>query len=83
MVLSPHQGNSSLQQVENITKKVIPDQNAALQNIVPAGPSTTQSLYLRLRDHFGRGSWEIVRSREPEVVGVNWCLLEMSEKLQP
>ena len=39
--------------------------------------------YLRLRDHFGRGSWEIVRSREPEVVGVNWCLLEMSEKLQP
>lgn len=49
VVLTPHQGTFSFQQMDTITGKKTPYQNAELWNLIPADISLTQFLLLRLK----------------------------------
>lgn len=80
VVLTPHQGNFSLQQMETITESY--NQPKCSRGALPlvGHLQHTRFLNLGLWDHCGRGRGKIVRAREMDFA-VRLCLLEMPEML--
>ena len=76
LVLVPHQGSFSLQQMETITE-IITDENAELWSPVP-----TDASYPGLEDHGGREVEQDCTSQRNRRPAVR-CLLEISEELHP